>query len=121
MTPTHTVVGALLLSSLASGWAQSPDSNAIGPPGCAMSVDMRSRMQAHMQAMQSLRERMNAAGSASERQSLMQEHLRLMDDSMALMHQAMQPHRAEPGARMPMHDPGAAPRPGGAGGPAPMR
>ena len=48
-------------------------------------LDVRSRVEQHMLSMQDLRMRMATATTPEQRQSLMNEHLRLMDENMSLM------------------------------------
>ena len=57
--------------------------------GGTPSPEVRSRVEAHMRAMQDLRMRMQTATTPEQRQSLMNEHLRLMDENMSLMQQMM--------------------------------
>ncbi len=53
------------------------------------SPEVRSRVEQHMLSMQDLRMRMATATTPEQRQSLMNEHLRLMDENMSLMQQLM--------------------------------
>lgn len=100
---------ALALTLLLSAWLPVALAQPMGPPGTSppgssgpdmgagtglsmggnTSPEVRSRVEQHMMAMQNLRMRMASATTAEQRQSLMNEHLRLMDESMSLMQQMM--------------------------------
>lgn len=87
---------AALAQPMGPPWTQQQGSGepAMGPGtglsmGGNMSPELRSRMEQHMLAMQDLRMRMATATTPEQRQSLMNEHLRLMDQNMSLMQQMM--------------------------------
>jgi hypothetical protein len=50
-----------------------------------MGADEMAAMDQHMKAMQSMREKMMAAKTPEERQALMAEHMKLMQDGMSMM------------------------------------
>ena len=114
-------LSALSLSALAQVAAPPAGLPSASEAGSApaLSPDMQSRMAAHLQAMQALRDQMMSASTPAQKEALMAEHLRLMDEQMAWMHAMMNRPggSAQPG--MPMPSPPASPpdmpRPGGAG------
>lgn len=127
----HSIVRSLALASLAlPAFAQLPSSPAgpagrVTDPGMGAgtglsmggntSPEVRSRVEQQMQAMQDLRSRMMSATTPEQRQSLMNEHMRLMDENMSLMQLMMMGS----GGQLPSlpASPGTAPVPGpGTGG-----
>ncbi len=124
-------LSVLSLSALAQVAAPPATAPSAAEAGSAPTLgpDMQSRMATHMQAMQALRERMLSASTPAQKEALMAEHLRLMDEQMDWMQTLMKrpggPAPAGPGMPMgpmapsPMTpSPGSPPdmpRPGGAG------
>ena len=56
-------------------------------PAMPMGADRMAAMDQHMKAMQAMHEKMAAAKTPDERQALMAEHMKLMQDGMAMMQQ----------------------------------
>ena len=54
-------------------------------PGRAMGADKMAAMDQHMRAMQAMHEKMSAANTPQERQALMGEHMKVMQDGMRMM------------------------------------
>jgi len=123
---------AALAQPMGPPWTgpQGPSGPAMGAGtgmsmGGNMSPELRSRMEQHMLAMQDLRLRMATATTPEQRQSLMNEHLRLMDENMSLMQQMMMgsggnlPGPGMPGSTVPgtpgSTAPGSATPPGSPG------
>jgi len=87
---THSrILSTLALAIAAMGAsAQTPGDRAAHHPAqgaSAPAADRMDGMDAHMKAMQAMHERMAAARTHEERQALMAEHMKLMQDGMTMM------------------------------------
>jgi hypothetical protein len=72
-----------------------------------MGPQVRSRIEAHMRAMEDLRQRMRTATTPEQQQSLMNEHLQLMDENLSLMQMMMGSGAAMPGMPGGLGPPGS--------------
>ncbi len=76
----------LAAAGVLAGCSTAPAMPMGGGPGMAMhSPDQMARMDAHMQAMRVLHEKMMAAKTPEERNAMMAAHMKSMRDSMAMM------------------------------------
>jgi hypothetical protein len=73
----------------------------------SMGPQVRSRIEAHMRAMEDLRQRMRTATTPEQQQSLMNEHLQLMDENLSLMQMMMGSGAAMPGMPGGLGPPGS--------------
>lgn len=102
MTSIRNTLMALGMTAVALGaWAQKADEHkdhhpaganppaATAPARPASAVGMTG-MDPHMKAMQAMHEKMMAAKTPEARQALMAEHMKLMQDGMAMMESMMQ-------------------------------
>jgi hypothetical protein len=88
MTSFRFIPLALVLAAagVLAGCSTAPAMPMGGGPGMAMqSPDQMARMDAHMQSMRVLHEKMMAARTAEERNALMAAHMKSMRDGMAMM------------------------------------
>jgi hypothetical protein len=67
--------------------ASPPAARVKKTPAMPMGADRMVAMDQHMKAMQAMHEKMAAAKTPEERQALMAEHMKLMQDGMAMMQQ----------------------------------
>ena len=80
-----------------AGPASAPPRHDIGTPG---GVTAMVRMNAQMRAMQVMHEKITAAKTPAERDALMPEHMKLMQESMSML-RGMSPAKAKSGAGDP--------------------
>lgn len=80
-----------------AGSASAPPRHDIGTPG---GVTAMVRMNAQMQAMQAMHEKITAAETPAEREALMPEHMKLMQESMSML-RGMSPATSTSGAGNP--------------------
>lgn len=93
-----------------AGW---PGRTGMGMGGVgSLGPEVRSRIEAHMRAMEDLRQRMHTATTPEQRQSLMNEHMQLMDENLSLMQMMMGSGAAMPGSGGPPGMPGGMGSPG---------
>lgn len=76
-----------------AGSASAPPQHEIGRPG---GVTVMVRMNAQMQAMQVMHEKITSAKTPAERDALMPEHMKLMQESMSML-RGMSPAKPPPG------------------------
>jgi hypothetical protein len=82
MSTLRTITIAAVLACAFSAGAQIPSSTPAAP---AASAERMSAMDAHMKSMREMHDKMSRARTPEERQALMTEHMRLMQQSMAMM------------------------------------
>lgn len=80
-----------------AGSASAPPRHDIGSPA---GVTVMVRMNAQMQAMQAMHEKIIAAKTPAEREALMPEHMKLMQESMSML-RGMSPAKPSPSRRNP--------------------
>lgn len=89
MTTIRTFALAGVLVSTLAACAQPPlitgKDNRPGPQAHGMSHDHMAMMDAHMKKMRELHEKVSGARTSEERNALMAEHMKLMQDGMAMM------------------------------------
>lgn len=125
MSSLHrTVLGIALAAAAMGSWAQSaaehaqhhpvvvaagqPPAGQAGPAPGPASADRMAAMDRQMKAMREMREKMANAKTPEERNALMAEHLKTMQDGMAMMNMMGGPGMGPMGGGMP----GARPGPG---------
>lgn len=98
---SQTLIGICMAAVSVGAWAQSTDehqghhpagTSAPAPeqkkvPAKAMGAEKMAAMAQHMTAMQAMHEKMVAAKTPDERQALMADHMKLMQDGMSMMKQ----------------------------------
>ena len=92
MKLAHSLSLALAIATIgAPAWAADADPHQAHPPGVAASapaansIPGKARMESQMKAMQEMHAKMMAAKTPAERDALMAEHMKIMQDGMTMM------------------------------------
>ncbi|HEX5785247.1 MAG TPA: hypothetical protein VFY35_11000, partial [Burkholderiaceae bacterium] len=99
----NTLIGLCMAATSLGAWAQTADEHKEHHPADAnapaksinmpvkaattqpLSTDQMARMDQHMKSMQAMHDKMMAAKTTEERQALMAEHMKLMQEGMSMM------------------------------------